>query len=140
MKFRIFIVIAFALGPAMTVNAFAEGDAEAGRSLFKKCAACHSVVNRAGDVIVKGGKIGPNLYNVVGRQAGAVDGFKYSTPLTELGDTGFVWDEAQVADWVADPSKYLKKVLGKKAKSKMVFKLKEGGADVAAYLASIGQN
>ena len=45
----------------------AMGDIATGEKVFKKCAACHS--------IVKGGKnnIGPALYNVVGRDVGAVD-------------------------------------------------------------------
>ena len=40
------------------------GDVTAGKKIFKKCAACHS--------IVKGGKnkIGPALYNVVKRKVG----------------------------------------------------------------------
>ena len=44
----------------------AMGDIAHGEKVFKKCAACHS--------IVKGGKnaIGPALYNVVGRKVGAV--------------------------------------------------------------------
>ena len=53
----------------------AMGDIATGEKVFKKCAACHS--------IVKGGKnnIGPALYNVVGRDVGAVDNFKYSKAL-----------------------------------------------------------
>ena len=41
------------------------GDIATGEKVFKKCAACHS--------IVKGGKnnIGPALYNVVGRKVGS---------------------------------------------------------------------
>ena len=44
----------------------AMGDLTHGEKVFKKCAACHS--------IVKGGKnnIGPALYNVVGRKTGVV--------------------------------------------------------------------
>ena len=44
----------------------AMGDVISGEKIFKKCAACHS--------IVKGGKnnIGPALYNVVGRKVGIV--------------------------------------------------------------------
>ena len=50
----------------------AMGDITLGEKVFKKCAACHS--------IVKGGKnnIGPALYNVVGRETGAVTDYKYS--------------------------------------------------------------
>ena len=48
------------------------GDIATGEKVFKKCAACHS--------IVKGGKnaIGPALYNVVGRKVGAIEEYKYS--------------------------------------------------------------
>ena len=54
----------------------AMGDIALGEKVFKKCAACHS--------IVKGGKnnIGPALYNVVGRKIGAVTDYKYSKALS----------------------------------------------------------
>ena len=57
----------------------AMGDIAVGEKVFKKCAACHS--------IVKGGKnnIGPALYNVVGRQIGAVSDYKYSKALSRYG-------------------------------------------------------
>ena len=44
----------------------AMGDVANGEKIFKKCAACHS--------IIKGGKnkIGPALYNVVGRKVGKI--------------------------------------------------------------------
>ena len=53
----------------------AMGDITTGEKIFKKCAACHS--------IIKGGKnaIGPALYNVVGRKVGAVEDYKYSKAL-----------------------------------------------------------
>ena len=55
------------------------GDLATGEKVFKKCAACHS--------IVKGGKnnIGPALYNVVGRKVGAVSDYKYSKALSKHG-------------------------------------------------------
>ena len=45
------------------------GDVETGMKVFKKCSACHS--------ISKGGKnkIGPALYNVVGRKVGGVSDY-----------------------------------------------------------------
>ena len=57
----------------------AMGDLVTGEKVFKKCAACHS--------IVKGGKnnIGPALYNVVNRQVGSVEDYKYSKALSEYG-------------------------------------------------------
>ena len=55
------------------------------------------------------------------------------------GDAGLVWDEVLLASWVKGPKAFLKDCLNNsKAKSKMSFKLKKGGEDVAAYLASVG--
>ena len=56
----------------------AMGDIAAGEKVFKKCAACHS--------IIKGGKnnIGPALWNVVGRKTGAVTDYKYSKALASF--------------------------------------------------------
>lgn len=115
------------------------GDAKKGSKTFGKCKSCHMIVSDDGEVITKGGKSGPNLYGVVGRVAGTAEGFKYSKDLILAGDAGLVWDEASLAEWSMDPKAFLKAYLDKsKAKSKMSFKLKKGGDDVAAYLASVG--
>ena len=60
------------------------GDITLGEKIFKKCAACHS--------IVKGGKnkIGPALYNVVGRKAGDVTDYKYSKALAHMIKNGLL--------------------------------------------------
>ena len=68
---------------AFAVPALAEGDAEAGEKAFKKCKACHAIQSDDGEDIVKGGKTGPNLYGVIGRVAGSVEGFKYGDGLTD---------------------------------------------------------
>ena len=54
---------------AFAAPALASGDAAKGESDFKKCKACHAIVADDGTEIVKGGKVGPNLYGVVGRAA-----------------------------------------------------------------------
>ena len=128
---------------SFSVPAFADGhstgDAEAGAKTFKKCKSCHMIVADDGEVILKGGKSGPNLYGVIGMTAGTSEGFKYSKDLMAAGEAGLVWDEELLATWVQDPKAFLKDYLdNSKAKSKMSFKLKKGGEDVAAYLASVG--
>ena len=52
--------------------AMAAGDADAGKKVFKKCKACHT--------IDEGGKnrVGPNLWGIFGRQAGTKEGYKFS--------------------------------------------------------------
>jgi len=131
------IAAAVALG---ATGAMAGGDVEKGHKIVaKKCKSCHTIAN-GDEVILKGGKVGPNLYGVVGRKAGSYEGFKYSKSMKALGEAGVVWDEAHIAEFVKDPKKYLRAQLNdKKAKSKMTFKLKKE-ADreaVAAYLASL---
>lgn len=116
------------------------GDAAAGKDVFNKCKACHSIIKDDGTEIAKGGKIGPNLYGVVGRQIGTLSGFKYGEDTVAAGADGTKWTEAEIATYVTDPSAWLKQKTGKdSAHSKMTFKLAKGGEDVAAYLASVAQ-
>ena len=110
---------------------------EDGANDFKKCKACHSIIDNDGKAIVKGGKTGPNLYGVVGRQVGTAADFKYSEFLIAVGADGTVWDEAMITAYIADPTVWLKDKTGNDAaKSAMAFKLKDG-ANVAAYLATM---
>jgi cytochrome c len=116
------------------------GDAAAGEDLFgKRCRACHMIVNDAGETIVKGGRTGPNLYGVIGREAGAVEDYRYKKSIEEAREKGLVWDEASFEAYVQDPTGFLREYLDDNgARSGMTFKLREGAADVYAYLASLG--
>ena len=75
------------------------GDIVSGEKIFKKCVACHS--------IKKGGKnkIGPALYNVVGRVVGGVDDYKYSKALASYGKE---WTFEELNGFLKKPSSYLK--------------------------------
>ncbi len=66
------------VGPEPIAGLLASADVEAGKSIFKKCAACHSAE--------KGGpnKVGPGLYGVVGNDIADHDGFAYSGAMKEL--------------------------------------------------------
>lgn len=114
------------------------GDAAAGMKEFNKCKACHMIQSPEGEVIVKGGKTGPNLYGVVGRPAGAQEDFEYSDALMELKTAGEVWTEEDLAAYMTDPNAFVQEKTGdEKAKTKMTFKMKKGQADVATFLASV---
>lgn len=122
----------------LALPAYAEGDAEAGKKTFNKCKSCHMIADPAGEVIVKGGKTGPNLFGIAGRTAGTYEGFKYGDSIVAAGEKGLAWDEATFAEYVQDPKAFLKSYLDDtSAKSKMTFKLKKGGEDVYAYIASV---
>ena len=77
----------------------AMGDLAVGEKVFKKCAACHS--------IIKGGKnnIGPALYNVVGRKVGIVNDYKYSKALSGYGKE---WTFEELNGYLLKPAKWIK--------------------------------
>ena len=109
-----------------------------GAELFNKCKACHSLTATDGTEVVKGGKTGPNLGGLMGRAVASVADYKYGDSIMAVGAAGKVWDEASVAAYVADPAAWLAaNGAGEGAKSKMSFKLAEGGAEVAAFLATV---
>jgi len=75
------------------------GDIASGEKIFKKCAACHSI-NKGGK-----NKIGPALYNVVGRAVGGVDNYKYSKTLASYDKE---WTFEELNGFLTKPSSYLK--------------------------------
>lgn len=138
MKLIYSALLATAFAAPAFADAHSAGDAAKGEKEFGKCKSCHSIIDDAGEMIQKGGKIGPNLYNIVGRQAGSVEDFKYGKSLVEAGENGLVWDEATLTAYLTDPTDFLRTTLDdKKARSNMAFKLRKGSEDVAAYLASV---
>ncbi len=126
-------------GLLMAAPAFAAGDAAVGAKEFNKCKACHSIVADDGTAVVKGGKVGPNLYGVFGRKAGSYPDFKYSKSMVAAGEKGLVWDEEHFVVYVQGATEFLQDYLGDpKAKGAMTYKLKKNMEDVAAYLISVG--
>ena len=126
---------------AMSLPAFAEGDAAKGEKTFKKCKSCHMIKAPDDKILVKGGKAGPNLYGIIGRTAGSVEDARYSKPMQAAGEAGLVWDEENLAVFVADPKAFLTEVTGDSgARSNMSLKLRKGGEDVAAYLAGFSDS
>lgn len=118
--------------------AFAQ-DAAAGEKEFNKCKSCHMIVADDGTEIVKGGRTGPNLYGIIGRQAGIVEDFRYGDALVAAGEAGLVWDEESFVAYVQDPRGYLREYLDDpSARSKMSYRLRSGMEDVYAYLVSVG--
>lgn len=128
-------IILAAVAAIAATSAFAEGDVTKGKKTFGKCKACHTVATPEGEVLLKGGRTGPNLFGVIGRPVGTAD-FKYSKALTVMSENGVTWDEASLSAFITDPNGYLKEQ-GIKGKTKMTFKLKKGAEDVAAFLASL---
>ncbi len=99
------------------------GDAEAGKKVFNKCRACHSV--EAGKNMV-----GPSLAGVAGRKAGEVQGFNYSEAMKGAGIT---WTDENLHKYLADPKTFI-------PKNKMAFaglKDETERQNVIAYLKTV---
>ena len=77
----------------------AMGNLDDAKKVWKKCSACHS--------IKKGGKnkIGPALYNVLGRNVAALDNYKYSKALAAYGKT---WTFEEMNGFLKKPQAYIK--------------------------------
>ena len=104
----------------LTVSIANTADPVKGKKVFKKCVACHSLQEGKN-------KIGPSLYNLLGRKAGSVDGYKYSKAMK---NSDVVWDEESLDKFLTKPRKFIKK-------TKMSFrgiKKKSLRDDIISYL------
>ncbi|WP_339029101.1 copper-containing nitrite reductase [Bradyrhizobium symbiodeficiens] len=102
----------------------AGGDAAAGRLVFRKCQACHSL--DAGKNM-----LGPSLAGVIGRGSGTEPGYNYSPAMKQ---SNLTWDPPTIARYLEDPTKVV-------PGNKMPFpglKTDHDRADVIAYLAASG--
>ncbi|MFY8116105.1 MAG: c-type cytochrome [Rhabdaerophilum sp.] len=113
---------------ALTVASLAPAmaqDAEAGKSVFGQCRACHAVGEGARN------GVGPQLNGLIGRKAGSVEGYNYSDANK---NSGKVWDEATFTTYIKDPK-------GQMPGTKMVYAgLKDDTriANLIAYLKTFG--
>ncbi|MEO3475261.1 cytochrome c family protein [Roseomonas sp. CAU 1739] len=122
---RMMLAAVLASVPAM---AFAEGgDAAAGQRVFNQCRACHTAD--------QGGRngVGPNLFGIVGRPAGNIDGFRYSPNMREFATGGTTWTEDRLRAYVTNP----KAVLPRGSMSFPGIRNETQVNDLMAYLASL---
>ena len=115
----------------------AEGNADDGELVFKKCMACHRVGEGAKN------QVGPVLNGVLGRKAGTAADYNYSELNKAAGANGLEWNAERIFTYLEDPNAFLKKFLADAGKAelaqgqtKMPFKLpaKEDRENVIAYL------
>jgi len=77
----------------------ASAPSAAGRAAFSQCAVCHSV--KEGEPH----RIGPNLFGVYGRTAGAAEGFGYSSSMRAA---GVVWTDETLDAFLANPQDFIR--------------------------------
>jgi len=68
-------------------------DASGQQAFNNACRTCHIV--REGD-----NRLGPNLHRIVGRKAGSLPDYAFSSAMKEA---GFVWDEEKLDRFIANP-------------------------------------
>ena len=78
---------------------FASTSAAEGAKIFKKCAACHSIVQGGGN------KIGPALWGVLGRKVGSVSDYKYSKAMAAYGKS---WSFEEMNGFLIKPKDWIK--------------------------------
>ncbi|WP_170405772.1 c-type cytochrome [Ruegeria arenilitoris] len=127
-------------------HAAAEGDAARGEKLYNRCSSCHAII-KDGEVLIKGGITGPNLYGVVGRAAGTENDYlngserlpigMFTDDMIRAGENGLVWTQENIAAYARDPIGFIQDFLNDDtARPNMSVKLKKGAEDIAAYLAT----
>jgi cytochrome c len=122
---------ALLLSLALPGAASAAGDADAGKKLFVKCQACHSLADGKR-------KVGPSLYNLFHRKAGSAPGFSHSDDLVAAGAKIDPWNAEHFESYIVGPNEYIGSMIGKdKARTKMTFpglKNKAEADDILAFL------
>ena len=77
----------------------AMGDVAHGEKVFKKCSACHMIAADGKN------KIGPNLWGVIGRTAGAIDDYSYSKAMKAYAKE---WTFGEMNSYLIKPQAYIK--------------------------------
>lgn len=78
------------------------GDAAKGEKTYRKCASCHMVGPKAKN------RVGPQLNGIIGREIGAISGYKYSKGMIAYAAEQKVWTEENLAAYLAAPRKVVK--------------------------------
>ena len=100
-------------------------DAASGQLAFNNaCRTCHTV--KEGD-----NRLGPNLYKVLGRKAGSLPDYAYSSAMR---DAGFVWNRERLDQFIAEPDAVVR---DNKMKPYGALGSAETRAKVIAYLESV---
>jgi cytochrome c len=94
----------------------------AGEALFRQCQSCHQIGEGATN------RTGPLLNGIYGAPVAAVEGFRYSPALTGAGEEGMVWNDENLAGYLADPRGFIRG-------NRMAFRGLRSEEDIAAMIA-----
>jgi cytochrome c len=117
------VILAAILTTTIAVPAQA-GDPAKGKMVAQRCLICHRVEKDGGN------GLGPNLFGIVGRKAGAVPNFAYSPAMR---NSGIVWTADKLAAYITHPAQV---VPGNRMAFAGINDQQQVG-DVVAYLATL---
>lgn len=127
------IPVALAAGdPAPVAERLADADVQRGERLMSKhcAAACHTYKQGAG------ARVGPNLWDVVGRPMTTKEGYRYSTAMRHRADDGGTWTYEALDTYLTSPRKFV-------PGTSMTFiglKNPQERADIILFLRSLSNN
>jgi cytochrome c len=84
----------FAVAAATGTSGALAQDADAGKTSFNKCLACHAIGENAKN------KVGPVLNGLDGRKSGTVEGYNYSDANK---NSGITWSKEVFLEYIKDP-------------------------------------
>lgn len=84
----------FIIAAATAASGALAQDADAGKSSFNKCRACHDIGEGAKN------KVGPALNGLEGRKSGSVEGYSYSEANK---NSGITWSKETFLEYIRDP-------------------------------------
>lgn len=105
-------------------------DVEKGKTIFKKCAICHTDEKGAAN------KVGPNLYDIVGKLTAQREGFAYSEAMKKRATENKSWTYEELYRYLYSPKAHV-------PGTKMAFaglKNDQDRVDVIAYLRTMSDN
>jgi cytochrome c len=117
----------FVIAASTAASSALAQDADAGKTSFNKCMACHSVGEGAKN------KVGPVLNGLDGRKSGTVEGYSYSDANK---NSGITWGKDAFLEYIKDPK-------AKIPNTKMVFagiKNEKEAGDLWAYIAKFDKD
>ncbi|MEO1065937.1 MAG: cytochrome c family protein [Pseudomonadota bacterium] len=107
----------------------ASADIGAGEKLIKRCVACHSFEDGGAN------KVGPQLWDIVNRDMGAVSSFGYSGALEEYG-AGKQWTYEELDGFLKKPNAWIKGT----AMGFAGLKKPDDRANIIAYMRTLSAN
>ncbi|MBF0134511.1 MAG: hypothetical protein HQL75_18230 [Magnetococcales bacterium] len=75
---------------------------ELGKRIVRNCTPCHDLTSTR-----RLTRVGPPLWEVVGRPVASVPEYKFSRALLQVGQQGGVWDEPSLDQYLADPKEFV---------------------------------